>query len=489
LFRRVLLIVLLISLLLSGVPAAGADDAAIEDLLLLEEMMGRLNQYHLDQPEPGQLMQGAINGMLGSMEDPYTEYFSPEELKEFANALDNDLFGIGVELRPGDYHPIVVRVIPSSPAKDAGIQAGDTIVAVDDASLKGLNFAEVVQIIRGPEGSKVKITVDRPGKGQKDFNVVRGHINIPTVDSSLLDDQTGYIYVGSFGSETANEFSSALGDLLAEDIKFLVLDLRNNGGGYLQAAVDMVSQFLSPGSAVVSIVDKDGNTDSYVTSGRPSATAVQTAIVVNESSASAAEVMAGAMRDHDRAVLVGTQTYGKGVMQTVIPLSNKGALKVTTHRYYTPSGTDLDGTGLIPDRRVLTPELQLVAAAQVLTGSNPLLEFALKDKIVRINNQEVEYMGPMPQMKSESLFIPLRFSLEALGYEVFFDLNCIRISGFGDTLEVYPDSGKLILNKDEKELKDPVKTVEGVRYISLEALKLLKLNINTTPDNVSITTR
>lgn len=486
-FRRVLLIILLVSLLLMGAQSTLAYDSPSEGAVVLEEIMDSLNQYHLEKPGVDELVNGAIKGMLDTVGDPFTEYFSAQELENFANSLEGNLFGIGVELRPGDPYPGVLRVIPLSPAEKAGIQPGDIIIAVDGADLKDLGFGKVIEKIRGPKGSLVKITVDRPGKGRVTFTVARGRINLPTVDYSLLDRQTGYIYIASFGSETAQEFKQALRDLSAQGMKSLVLDLRNNGGGYLQAAVDMVSKFLPPGSTVMSIVDKEGNRDTYVTSGNPVAAGIPVAIVVNENSASAAEVLAGALRDHGKAKLVGTQTYGKGVLQTVIPLVGGGALKVTTHRYYTPSGLSLDHSGLMPDRQVIIPELQVTAAWQVLNGGNWQVEFSTGDGIVRVNEREVEYTH-MPLVEAGCLFLPLRFTLEAVGYRVESGEIGIKISGYGDTLEVYPGSNKVRLNDMEKILEKPVKIIQGISYIPYHALKLLNLETGKSSGGVYVRT-
>jgi carboxyl-terminal processing protease len=486
LFRRVLFVILLVSLLLTGGQVAGAGDSSVDRVLLLKEIMDRLNHYHLEKPGPDGLTNGAIEGMLETLDDPYTEYFSPSELEEFANTLDNDLFGIGVELQPGDSYPVVVRVITSSPAEKAGVQAGDLIMEVDGVSLKEMDLVEVVSIIRGPEGSEINLTVERQNKGQLKLTVVRGHINMPTVDFQVVNHQTGYIRISSFGAETPEEFDKALNSLLDKNIKSLVLDLRNNGGGYLQAAVELVSRFLPPGSKVVSIVNRDEETESHVTSGQPVASAISVAILVNEHSASATEVMAAALRDYGRAVLVGTQTYGKGVMQTVIPLSNGGALKVTTHRYYTPSGSDINGTGLIPDRQVIVPQLQIAAALQIFNPEPAKLEYFLKENIIKVDNREIEYWLK-PFTVEDTIYIPLRFSLEALGYEVFPGEECITITGFGDTLEVYPASGKVLLNKEQKDLPKPVQKKNGLNYIDINVLELLKLEITKGQDRLRIT--
>lgn len=475
--RYVLPVILAIILVFAGIQAAFAYDSISDGTLVLEEIMEYLTRYHLEEPEVDKLVNGAIKGMLDILGDPFTEYFSPEELEQFTRSLDGSLFGIGVELSPGVSYPGVLRVIPRSPAEKAGIKAGDLIVAVDGMDLKNLDLLEVVQKIRGPEGTSVKITVDRPGKGRINFIIIRKNVSIPTVEFRVFDSRVGYINVSFFGSKTADEFDKALHDLLSRGINCLVLDLRNNRGGYLQAAVDIASQFLPPGSPVVLTEDRKGNRKTYVTSGYPAALRMPVAVLVNNDTASAAEVLAGALRDHGLAMLVGGCTFGKGVLQTVIPLETGGALKVTTHRYFTPSGINLDGNGLIPDREILTPELQVAAALQVLKNNNILeLEFNIKDSKIRVNGQEIEYPF-MPLVESGHLFLPLRLTLEALGYRVSPSEKGVRISGFGDTMEVYPGSSNLRLNGEEKVLNRAVLIDRGVRYISYQALKLLTLEI------------
>lgn len=483
--RRVLLVILLTSLLLSSVQAANAYESPAEATFVLEEIMNRLNQYHLEKPGVDELVNGAIEGMLQTVGDPYTEYFSAEELNNFANSLDGDLFGIGVELRPGAHYPTVIKVIPFSPAEKAGIQAGDIVTSVDDLDLKDMKLSTVVEKIRGPQDSKVKIKVNRPGKGKMDFTVVRAKISLPTVDYSLLKKQTGYIYVSSFGSETVLEFENALDELFSQGIKSLILDLRNNGGGYLQTAVDMASAFLPSGSTVVSIEDKEGNKDEYFTSGSPKIKGIPVVIIVNENSASAAEVLAGALKDHGRAKLVGVQTYGKGILQTVIPLVDGGALKVTTHRYYTPAGKSLDIVGLTPDREVIVRQLQLAVAWQELNAQDYQLEFKMDEGIAHVNGIEVE-CPYMPVLDSDYMFLPLRYTLEALGYRVQFLDERIKITGNGDTLEIYPGSNKARLNNMEKNFERPVLVRQGISYIPSRALTLLHLDVRKGSDSVQV---
>lgn len=488
--RRVLLVIMTAILLLCCAHVSYAyESPALEQAELesqvLEEVMNYLYKYHLDRPGVDILVDGALDGMLRSIGDPYTEYFSNAELDNFTNSLDGNLFGIGVVLKPVIDSFTIENVVPGSPAEKSGIRAGDVIVAVDDLQLTRLDFEMAIDKIRGPLNSKVRLRIKRPGKGTMDFVITRGKIDLPTVEYSQLQGRVGYIVVSSFGEKTKEEFENAFGALMLNGINSLILDLRDNAGGYLQAAIELASEFLPAGSRVVSIVDREGNQNQYATGGVSFAGGLPLAVLVNENSASAAEVLAGALKDHERAKLIGVKTYGKGLLQTIIPLVNGGALKITTHRYFTPAGTSLDMMGLVPDRQVTLPELQLVAAWQELCGQDYRLEYVLSQKKAYINGIEAGCTAN-PVTVSGHMLVPLRFTLEALGYQVHSFDEGIKIYGNNNIMEVYPGRSKVLFNDAVIAMENPVQIWEGACYIPVGCLKLLDLDVKEEKDKICI---
>lgn len=473
--RRTMVIILTIIILFSGVQIVHAVETPSSGAIILEEIMGYLHHYHLDKPEVKKLVDGAIKGIIEVLDDPYTDYFSPEKLDDFERVMDSKLFGIGVELMPVGKYTIVTRVFPFSPAEEAGIMVGDVIVEVNGQDLGDLELTEIVKKIQGPIDTTVEITVERAGKGPINFELVRNDINIPTVNYNILKNNTGYIGISSFGSKTNVEFRKALNHLLAQGAKSLVIDLRDNGGGYFQSAVDIASCFLSPGSQVAVSMHAGNNTNTFVTSGEPLALGMNLAIVVNENTASASEVLAGALYEHGVAALVGTKTFGKSLVQVMIPLETGGALKITTHKLYLPSGLSLQGKGIVPNREVTIPGLQTISAYQVASGSEPQVEFDLEQKVVSVNGLKINYpFDPINQ--SAELYLPLRFTLEALGYNVKSkDGGIINIKGHGSKIDIKPGTGeKQVFMKN------------GISYICTGLLKKLGFDIKDNRSKIII---
>lgn len=470
---------------LAVLPASPAPAYSSGGGLMLEEIIFYLHSYHIDSPEEDELVNGAIQGMLDVVEDPHTKYFTSEEMENFKRSLDGDLSGIGVEITPGSPYPTVTSVLPGSPAEKAGLRAGDLITAVDGTDLSELTLLEAVNRMRGPKGTSVKLTVNRAGVGNMTFSLVREHIDLPTVHYRVLEDKTGYIYLGSFGTETGAEFKTALANLLQQEIKYLVLDLRNNGGGYMQSAVDVASAFLPAGSEVLSVVDKSGRREKISTTAQPVAADLPLAVLVNRYSASAAEILPAALKDHHRAILVGEPTYGKGVLQSMIPLESGGALKLTTHRCETPSGIALDGRGILPDREVLTPQLQLAVACDLLQGNDkPVLELS-GDGWAAYNGREIECPYP-PLDQGGVLYLPLRFTLEAMGFTVGYSKENITITGRGQAMKLRPGQKKALLNGVQKTIDGAVKVEGETSYLPGGVLELLNLEIERQDGKVRI---
>lgn len=472
----ILAVFVFLSVLFLSPPAQAAGQAE-EGAKKVAEVMEYLVSHHLSRPEADVLTESAIEGMIAALNDPYTEYLSPEELSFFVNSLEGEFSGIGIELEaalPGRSCPVVTRVLPGSPAAATGLRVGDEIVSVDGEKTAGRPLSEVVQKIRGPEGSLVRLTVRREGKGEFDLEVKRAQIAGPTCEWEIADDNTGYIHIQSFGTRTAGEFRSALDAMLKAGIKGLVLDLRNDPGGYLQAAVDIAGNFLPPGTTVVTAIDRDGEREEMRTPPDAAGRRLPLAVLVNQYTASAAEVLAGALGDYKAATLVGTRTFGKGVVQAVVPLSSGGALKMTVARFLTPRGFSLEKKGLLPQRIVSLPELQPVIARQLIkSGKTDRIVFCLDGSGAWVNEEKVSIsFTPFPS--GEKIYLPLRFTLEALGYEV----------------EWREETGQITLKDGEKEVllsaKDFVTAKDGTAYISGDFLNAAHCKVFQEGNNIVV---
>jgi carboxyl-terminal processing protease len=299
----------------------------------------------------------AISGLLASVKDKYTTFLSPKQYAELNEGLDGGNFsGVGISIQVDDKTKLldVNEVIPDGPAEKAGLQDGDVILEIDGKSTKGLTSDQDAKMLRGEKGTTVRLTIERGGATIPQIAVVRDVIHQPSVYAKLLDNGIGYTRLTVFGSNTAQELSAALTKLQSEGAKAYVLDLRDNGGGYLNAAIDVSSKFI-PSGPIVSVESRGGNDTQYDAEN----TAIPPkplAVLVNKYTASASEITSGALQDDGVGELIGEKTYGKGVVQTIHPLPDGSAVKITSARYLTPRGRDINLVGIEPD--IVTPEPQ-----------------------------------------------------------------------------------------------------------------------------------
>lgn len=310
-----------------------------------------VHDQYLEQPvDDTLLMQGALSGMLDSLGDPYTSYMDPIEYQEAQQPLNGEYEGIGVYVDTTGDTLVIISPMPGTPAEAAGLRPGDQIIGVDGEDVSGVDGQLVIQRILGPEGTPVKLTILREGEEPFEVEIIRAKIEIPSVVSEMLDENVAYIQLTTFGEETPAELRKALDDLLAQDPVSLILDLRYNGGGYLDTAISVVSEFIPANQVVTYEEYGDGTRNPLRSRGSGVARDIPLVVLVNEGSASASEITAGALQDYERAVLVGTTTFGKGLVQNWIPLSNQqGAMRVTIARWLTPNGNQVQGVGLQPD--------------------------------------------------------------------------------------------------------------------------------------------
>ncbi len=467
--RRFFGLVLTLVMLLTVVSPVWAYDSTARAALAVEEIMDYIYQNHIDKPKIDQLAEGAITGMLERVNDPYTEYLSEDLLEEYKEMLDGDFVGVGIRLQNNGKSPVVLDIMPDSPADHADIKPGDVIIKVNGEDVSGLLLDEIVDRIRGPEGTAVTLILRR-GPQEVEVTLKRAPLSSPTVAYSKLSGDIGYIAIHSFGSETAKELAYELDRLNSEGVKGLILDLRNTPGGYLQAAVDIAGNFLEDNSLVLTTVDRDSRKEEYRTKGNPRWNGASLVILVNSLSASSSEVLAGALQDYGQAVLLGETTYGKGVVQSIIPLETGGALKLTTARYLTPKGRSIDGKGLEPDISVLTGELQLIIAKGVINPvPETVVKFKLNDNKASVNGEDV-ILQAAPFRKDSVVYVPLRFAMEALGYTVNWNDNnsSIAIKGLGENMQLFLKRSQAVVNGASVSLKGAVTDLEGISFLPLD---------------------
>jgi carboxyl-terminal processing protease len=308
------------------------------------------NEY-VDQPiDDEAMMRGAIEGALNSLGDQHTTYMDPSTYEQANIPLQGSYEGIGAWVDTDAEYLTIVSPMPGSPAEQAGLEPGDRVVAVDGEDVTGIDANLVIRRVLGPAGSTVKLTIAREGEVELlEFEIVRAEIEVPSVQSEMLDGNIGYIQLFSFSNETSSDLRNAIDDLNDQDMQSLILDLRGNGGGFLFSAIDVASEFIDDGLILTERFG-DGTQETYEANGRGQATDIPLVVLVDGGSASASEIVAGAIQDYERGVLVGETTFGKGSVQNWIPLSDEqGAVRVTVARWYTPNDRQIHEEGLVPD--------------------------------------------------------------------------------------------------------------------------------------------
>ena len=353
--------------------AAPAGKLPLDELRTFVQVMHEIQANYVKPVKEKTLLQHAISGMVGHL-DPHSEYLDPEQFREMSVTTSGQFGGLGIEVEQQNGFIRVVSPLDGTPAQKAGIKPGDLITRIDDKAVKGMSLNEAVQMLRGNPGTKIKLTILRDGHDKPlHITLTRANIRVQSVKSRLLQPGYGYLRITEFTGETADGVSSALKQLRKDNggaLKGLVLDLRNNPGGVLDAAVNVADDFISHGV----IVSMKGRTaDSNQTFNAKPGDKLHGApmvVLINGGSASASEIVAGALHDDHRALVAGTRSFGKGSVQTIMPLSNGAALKLTTARYYTPSGRSIQGEGIEPD--IVINQLQV--SGQQAAGYNPVKE-------------------------------------------------------------------------------------------------------------------
>lgn len=331
-----------------SVTSVSAEGEGYEELKTFTEVMSMVKKFYVEEVKPTDLVYGAIKGMLNSL-DPHSGFMLPEAYKEMQVDTKGEFGGLGIQIGMKDSVLTVIAPIEDTPAYKAGIKAGDKILKINNESTKDMGIHDAVSKMRGAPKTSVTISIFREGwKDIKDFTIVRDIIKIKSVKSKVLENNIGYIKLSQFQEQTADDLAAAIKQLDTAKVNSLILDLRNDPGGLLNSAIDVSGKFLPKGKLVVYTKTRAGEKSEFYTSGDTVFTPPMI-VLVNQGSASASEIVAGALKDWNRAVILGTQTFGKGSVQTVIPLSGGAGLRLTTAKYYTPKGTSIQNTGITPD--------------------------------------------------------------------------------------------------------------------------------------------
>jgi carboxyl-terminal processing protease len=374
-----------LTLSLGGTSASKGVDrsATYEQLKLFTDVLTIIQNQYVDETEPREVIYGAVKGMLRAL-DPHSSFMDPESYREMQVETSGSFGGLGIEITTRDDQLTVVAPIEGTPAWRAGIQPGDRIVKIEGLATKDMNLPDAVKRMRGPKGTKVTITIVREGTREPfDVSLVREVIQVQSIRSQELEPGIGYIRIRQFQERTAPDLVASVEKFdKAGKLAGLIVDVRNNPGGLLSAAVEVSEEFLGDGKLIVYTEGRVRNQNMRFTAhARRAITEVPMVVLVNQGSASASEIVAGAIQDHGRGVVIGQQTFGKGSVQTIIPLADGSGLRLTTARYFTPKGRSIHGKGIAPDIVIDPPKDEVTATKP---GTPPLSEAELMKRDVQL---------------------------------------------------------------------------------------------------------
>ena len=373
-FQKILLI-LFFSILLLNKSFSKNEEDIYQKIDLFSEVLDKINKEYVDEVNQGKAMDAAINAILQSL-DPYSAYMSPEMFDNMQTETTGEFGGLGIEVGMEAGVVKVISPIDNTPASRAGIKAGDYIVKINETQVQGKSLTEAVELMRGPVGTDIEITVRRVGKKKAIiFNITREIIEIESVKSKILDDKIGYLRLTSFNENSSEQIKNKIKEIKKDKkIKGYILDLRNNPGGLLSQAIRISDFFLDYGEIVSTKSRKSSENRKWFSKKGDLIDGKTLIVLINYGSASASEIVAGALKEHKRAILIGENSYGKGSVQSIIPLKNKGAIRLTISKYYLPSGESISEVGV-------TPDIEIEESSDgfaINTDTDNQLNFALK---------------------------------------------------------------------------------------------------------------
>ena len=373
--KKILIIIFFFNILFAANISISAEDNIYKKIDLFGEVLKKINEEYVDEINQSESMDSAINGLLQSL-DPYSAYMSPEIFNEMQTETSGEFGGLGIEVGMESGVVKVISPIDDTPASRAGIKAGDYIVKIEDTQVQGKSLTEAVDLMRGPVGSSIELTVRRRGEKKAiTFNVVREIIEIQSVKTDLLENNIGYIRLTSFNENSGEQIENKIKNLEKnQNVNAYILDLRNNPGGLLSQAIKISDFFLDNGE-IVSTKSRKASENRKWFAKKGDITKGKTLVVlINYGSASASEIVAGALKDHKRAIILGENSYGKGSVQSIIPLKNKGAIRLTVAKYYLPSGKSISEVGVSPDIEIIEEGKDF----KIKTETDNQLNYAIK---------------------------------------------------------------------------------------------------------------
>ena len=375
LFKLIGLSVLLLFLNLKPSYSANDENNIYEKIDIFSDVLDKINKEYVDEINQNEVMDAAINGVLQSL-DPYSAYMSPESFENMRTETSGEFGGLGIEVSMEAGVVKVISPLDESPAYKAGVKAGDYIVKINDHQVQGKTLSEAVDLMRGPVGSDIEITVRRIGERKAlVFNITRKIIKVQSVKSKKIENNIGYIRLTAFNENSSSQVKKKIRQFNKDkNIKGYILDLRNNPGGLLSQAIKISDFFLSDGEIVSTKSRKENENRKWFANAGDILNGKTLLVLINNGSASASEILAGALKDHKRAILVGETTYGKGSVQSIIPLKNNGAIRLTISKYYLPSGVSISEVGVDPDIEVSEGSEEF----RIDTESDNQLDFAIK---------------------------------------------------------------------------------------------------------------
>ena len=351
------------------------EDNIYKKIDLFSEVLDKINKEYVDDVDQSDAMDAAINGVLQSL-DPYSAYMTPDIFENMQTETSGKFGGLGIEVSMEAGVVKVISPIDNSPAYEAGVKAGDYIVKINETQVQGKTLSEAVELMRGPVGSEIEITIRRRGERKAlVFKIIREIIQIASVKSKILDNKTGYLRLTSFNENSSDQIKEKIKEFKKDKtIENYILDLRNNPGGLLSQAIKISDFFLNNGEIVSTKSKRKYENRKWFAKKGDIINGEILVVLINYGSASASEIVAGALRDHKRAILIGEATFGKGSVQSIIPLRNNGAIRLTVSKYYLPSGKSISKVGVEPDIEVTESSDEF----RINTDSDNQLEFALK---------------------------------------------------------------------------------------------------------------
>lgn len=393
-------------------PVVQADSGSFQATFpLLQQIFQTLNTDYVTTPDQNGLVRGAIDGMTGALNDPYTEYYDPQQYQQLINELNGQFYGVGIEINQIGQYIVVQSVLPNSPALAAGLLAGDRITAVGTTSLLGVSPDTAATDIRGPQGTVATLTVLR-GTKTLTFKITRGPISLPTVEDKMLPGNIAYIQLNQVSQDAGPLFQVALQKLSQNHPKGWILDLRNDPGGLVDQAVQILQNMIPSGT----VVTFKGRIDNQVyTSNSGQKLKQPMVILVNGGTASAAEIITGALQDDGLATVIGTQTFGKGIAQEIIPMQNGGVLKVTVAKWYTPKGRNIELTGLAPDLFVDGTDQPLAMAERLLGAQMTVTSKITTGSIQATVDGQTVILDTPPALLNGNLFLSLEGASQIFG--------------------------------------------------------------------------